>query len=87
MRELTSKEVVYWNRLRNLSFVEVEQLDTKKPNKASLSKMTEAFINGLQRDFPATTYTIGKIGYKLQSEKNPNNKCAFCQVFHKHFIA
>lgn len=80
MREFTDKELVYWNRLRQVQTVELEDLASRKPAKASLGKMTEAFISGLQRDFPATTYTISKIGYKLQSDRHEHSKCAFCQV-------
>lgn len=80
MRELTSKEIAFWNRFRNVSFVELRDLGTGLPNKASIGKMTEAFIQKLQRDFPATTYTIGKIGGKLTSIKNAETKCSFCQV-------
>jgi cytoplasmic tRNA 2-thiolation protein 2 len=80
MRELTSKEIAYWNVLRNVPFVEQRELGSGLPNKASIGKMTEAFIQKLQRDFPATTYTIGKIGGKLSSIKNAQTQCSFCQV-------
>lgn len=80
MREFISKEVAFWNRLNGSTFIEIEDLMTKKPVKSSISKITEQFINNLQKDYPATTYTISKIGYKLQNQTEFKKRCLFCQV-------
>lgn len=80
MREFVSKEIAYWNRLSNGAYVEIEDLMTRRSAKASIGKICEQFINHLQKDYPATTYTIGKIGYKLQNQNDLKKPCAFCQV-------
>lgn len=80
MREFISKEVVFWNNLVGCRYVVIEDLMTKKSAKSSIAKITEQFINYLQKDYPATTYTIGKIGYKLQNQNNLKRKCVFCNV-------
>lgn len=54
-------------------------LGTKKSPKASLNKLTEAFVNNLQTDFPATVYTIYKISAKIEPKRLPS-KCALCSV-------
>ena len=80
MREFISKEITFWNKLNNNDFVEIEDLMTKKSSKSSIGKITEQFVNYLQKDYPATTYTISKIGYKLQNQNELKKKCLFCQV-------
>lgn len=79
MREFVSKEIAFWNRLSNAAFVEIEDLLTKRSAKASIGKICEQFINYLQKDYPSTTYTIGKMVYKLENQ-NELKRCAFCQV-------
>ena len=80
MREFLGKEITFYNRLLDCDFVEIEDLQTRKASKSSISKITEQFINYLQKDYPATTYTITKIGYKLQNQNDLKRVCFFCQV-------
>jgi hypothetical protein len=51
-----------------------------KPTKSSIAKITEQFINNLQKDYPSTTYTIGKIANKLQNQNDVKKRCFFCKV-------
>jgi cytoplasmic tRNA 2-thiolation protein 2 len=80
LREFVSKEITFYNRMRNVWFNSSLDLGTKLNKKASLGKMTESFINGLQTEFPATVYTIFRIATKLRPSTINDKKCLFCST-------
>lgn len=80
MREFIKKEVLFWNILRGTEPVEWSTITTFKSNKASLMKLTESYINGLEHDFPATVYTIFKTGNKLKFPDPNGVICKLCKV-------
>eukprot|EP00112_Aurelia_sp_Birch-Aquarium-sp1_P006914 Seg1755.4 transcript_id=Seg1755.4/GoldUCD/mRNA.D3Y31 product="Cytoplasmic tRNA 2-thiolation protein 2-B" protein_id=Seg1755.4/GoldUCD/D3Y31 len=83
MRELTSKEVAFYNRLSNIEPIVTEGLDTKVAQNASLQRQTEAFVTNLQADFPSTVSTIFRTGDKLtlnEELKSTEETCVMCQT-------
>ena len=80
LREFVSKEIEFYNNLQKIYYDEVENLGTKKSVKASLSKLSESFINGLSNDFPATVYTLFKISSKVEPSQGSDQKCLLCGV-------
>eukprot|EP00794_Sanderia_malayensis_P008978 gene8978-9936_t len=82
MRELTTKEVAFYNNIESIEPVSVHSLDTMEPNNASLQKQTEAFISNLQASFPSTVSTIFRTGDKLSLPEETMNQdsCILCKV-------
>lgn len=79
LREFVSKEITFYNQLKSIAFYEGPNFGTKQNKKSSLGKLTESFISGLQKDFPATVYTIYKIATKIEPKHLPG-KCILCSV-------
>lgn len=75
-----NKEIAFFNRLKNLSPISRTGLTTKLPSKATIQKLTESFVNSLQKDFPSTTYTIFNTSNKLEESNPGGQKCLLCQV-------
>ncbi|XP_043937640.1 cytoplasmic tRNA 2-thiolation protein 2 isoform X2 [Protopterus annectens] len=65
MRDYSSKEIAFYNKLFNVPSVFVPSLDTKISEKASIHRLTESFICKLQSDFPSTVSTIYRTSEKL----------------------
>lgn len=80
LREFVAKEVLFYNRTQNVTYRESVDFATKQPVKASLGRLSEAFINSLQRDFPATVYTLFKISSKVVPSQTSDDKCELCGV-------
>jgi len=83
MRELTSKEVAFYNRLHDIEPIVNESLDTMVVSKASLQKQTEAFVTNLQATFPSTVSTIFRTGDKLTVSDDlisTGEHCVVCQI-------
>lgn len=80
MREFVKKEVTFWNLMRDNIYVEWIKFTTKTRPNSSIEKLTEFYINGLEKDFPSTVYTIFKTGNKLMKPKEYSKKCHLCQV-------
>jgi cytoplasmic tRNA 2-thiolation protein 2 len=81
MREFVVKEVAYFSRLKNLHPIVVTDLLTKSNVKASIGKVTECFINTLEKDFPATTYSLCRISTKVKSKNDHKDiKCLLCNT-------
>ncbi|RWS17008.1 cytoplasmic tRNA 2-thiolation protein 2-A-like protein [Dinothrombium tinctorium] len=78
LREFVKKEIVFWNQMRKVKYRETQTLTTKRDKNASLSKLTEAFVTSLERDFPATVYTIVRTGNKLKPLEKAEIKCSLC---------
>uniref|UniRef100_A0A8B9GV65 Cytoplasmic tRNA 2-thiolation protein 2 n=1 Tax=Astyanax mexicanus TaxID=7994 RepID=A0A8B9GV65_ASTMX len=85
MRDYSSKEITFYNRLFGVESVFTPSLDTKAPDKASIQRLTESFIIKLQADFPSTVSTIYRTSEKLHTASSPQNssaelsaKCLLC---------
>ncbi|KAK6294668.1 hypothetical protein J4Q44_G00354980 [Coregonus suidteri] len=85
MRDYSSKEIAYYNRMFDIPSVFIPGLDTKAQDKASIQRLTESFVTKLQTDFPSTVSTIYRTSEKLHTACPPKNtntqpsaKCLLC---------
>ncbi|KAL1007142.1 hypothetical protein UPYG_G00082620 [Umbra pygmaea] len=85
MRDYSSKEIAYYNRMFDIASVFIPSLDTKAQDKASIQRLTESFVTKLQTDFPSTVSTIYRTSEKLHTACPPQNtntqtsdKCLLC---------
>ncbi|XP_031665592.1 cytoplasmic tRNA 2-thiolation protein 2 isoform X2 [Oncorhynchus kisutch] len=85
MRDYSSKEIAYYNRMFDIPSVFIPGLDTKAQDKASIQHLTESFVTKLQTDFPSTVSTIYRTSEKLHTACPPQNtntqpfaKCLLC---------
>ncbi|XP_048886718.1 cytoplasmic tRNA 2-thiolation protein 2 [Brienomyrus brachyistius] len=76
MRDYTSKEIAFYNRMFCVTSVFIPSLDTKVPEKASIQHLTESFVTTLQTDFPSTVSTIYRTSEKLQTASVPQDRDA-----------
>eukprot|EP00013_Stygamoeba_regulata_P001279 CAMPEP_0177638614 /NCGR_PEP_ID=MMETSP0447-20121125/5583_1 /TAXON_ID=0 /ORGANISM="Stygamoeba regulata, Strain BSH-02190019" /LENGTH=325 /DNA_ID=CAMNT_0019140589 /DNA_START=132 /DNA_END=1109 /DNA_ORIENTATION=+ len=81
LREFLPKEIAMYAHLNSLAPVFTPTLTTGAPKKASISKLTEAFINGLQNNptLSHTTHTLLRISEKLDSSLSAGVECALCE--------
>lgn len=81
MREFVAKEIAMYNNICQIESVAIPALGTKTDHRASISRLTEQFVRGLQLDFPSTVSTVFRTGDKLCSNTQliPENKCILCQ--------
>ncbi|XP_062327898.1 cytoplasmic tRNA 2-thiolation protein 2 isoform X1 [Osmerus eperlanus] len=75
MRDYSSKEIAFYNRMFGVPTVFIPALDTKVPDKASIQRLTESFVTKLQADFPATVSTIYRTGEKLHTACPHQTSC------------
>ncbi|XP_062923131.1 cytoplasmic tRNA 2-thiolation protein 2 [Mobula hypostoma] len=85
MREYSSKEIAFYNKLFDVPNVFTPALDTKASDKASIHRLTESFVNKLQTDFPSTVSTVYRTSEKLNTVCSDLNndaeqpeKCLLC---------
>uniref|UniRef100_A0A8C9S2U0 Cytoplasmic tRNA 2-thiolation protein 2 n=1 Tax=Scleropages formosus TaxID=113540 RepID=A0A8C9S2U0_SCLFO len=85
MRDYSSKEIAFYNRMFGVPSLFIPGLDTKTPDKASIQRLTESFVTRLQADFPSTVSTIYRTSEKLQTsggthsaDAEPAGKCLLC---------
>ncbi|KAF5895559.1 cytoplasmic tRNA 2-thiolation protein 2-like [Clarias magur] len=84
MRDYSSKEIGFYNRLFRVPSVFIPGLDTKTAEKASIQRLTESFVVKLQADFPSTVSTVYRTSEKLNtacpqsSSEEPAEKCLLC---------
>ncbi|XP_067854153.1 cytoplasmic tRNA 2-thiolation protein 2 isoform X2 [Heptranchias perlo] len=85
MREYSSKEIAFYNKLFDVPNVFTPALDTKASDKASIHRLTESFVNKLQTDFPSTVSTVYRTSEKLSTACSDFNygaeqteKCLLC---------
>nr|XP_046204231.1 cytoplasmic tRNA 2-thiolation protein 2-like [Oncorhynchus gorbuscha] len=85
MRDYSSKEIAYYNRMFDIPSVFIPGLDSKAQDKASIQRLTESFVTKLQTDFPSTVSTIYRTSEKLHTACLPQNtntqpsaKCLLC---------
>ncbi|XP_075795995.1 cytoplasmic tRNA 2-thiolation protein 2 isoform X1 [Pelodiscus sinensis] len=67
MREYSAKEIAFYNRLFGVPTVLTPALDTRAPEKASIHRVIERFLYGLQAEFPSTVSTVYRTGEKLSA--------------------
>nr|XP_036849771.1 cytoplasmic tRNA 2-thiolation protein 2 isoform X2 [Manis javanica] len=85
MRDHTLKEVAFYNRLFGVPSVFTPAVDTKAPEKASIHRLTEAFMLRLQAQFPSTVSTVYRTSEKLvkaprdgRAAGPPGPRCLLC---------
>lgn len=78
MRDVSGKEVAVYAHLHRLATVERRSWATAAEPLASLHRLTEEFLVGLQQDFPATIPTIFKTGDKLVAPQDEGEGCVLC---------
>lgn len=80
MREFTSEEVALFNERRGIAIQQKSRnTSTSAHVRGSVAQLTESFVNGLQRDFPATVSTIWRTGDKITSLSGMGlGACALC---------
>lgn len=81
LREFPANEVAMYASLNGLEAISIPNFTTLTPEGASIERLTESFIAGLQVDFPSTTSTVFRTGDKLTvvGEDSPK-KCALCEA-------
>uniref|UniRef100_A0A8C8RKL6 Cytoplasmic tRNA 2-thiolation protein 2 n=1 Tax=Pelusios castaneus TaxID=367368 RepID=A0A8C8RKL6_9SAUR len=67
MREHSAKEIAFYNRLFEIPTVFTPALDTKAREKASIHRLIERFLCGLQAEFPSTVSTVYRTSEKLSA--------------------
>ncbi|XP_066273775.1 cytoplasmic tRNA 2-thiolation protein 2-like [Branchiostoma lanceolatum] len=86
MRDFIAKEISMYNTICQLESVFLPTLSTRAAEKASIGHLTEAFISGLQVNFPSTVSTVFRTGAKLCVSQDPENmpegheRCAMCKA-------
>uniref|UniRef100_A0A4W4GZ13 Cytoplasmic tRNA 2-thiolation protein 2 n=1 Tax=Electrophorus electricus TaxID=8005 RepID=A0A4W4GZ13_ELEEL len=85
MRDYSSKEIAFYNRLFGVRSLFISGLGTKTSDKASIQQLTESFVIKLQADFPSTVSTIYRTSEKLHTACPPQtsgavaaDKCLLC---------
>lgn len=78
MREFTSKEVALFNHHSGVRHRVQRTPSTGRDSRASISRLTESFLNGLQEDFPSTISTVWRTGDKLVSRTSSTTLCKLC---------
>ena len=82
MREFMTKEIALYNFFNNVETVLIPTLGTMSHSHASIDRLTEDFVSGLQADFPFTVSTIFRTGDKLSVKEVSEDvaACALCGV-------
>lgn len=82
MREFMTKEIALYNFFNSVDTVTISTLGTMSHSYASIDRLTEEFVSGLQADFPFTVSTIFRTGDKLSVKESTDDvtACALCGV-------
>ena len=82
MREFMMKEIALYNFFNRIETVSVRKLASMTHSHASIDRLTEVFVSGLQADFPFTVSTIFRTGDKLSVKESTDDQsaCALCGV-------
>ena len=82
MREFMTKEVALYNFFHNVDTVLIPTLGTMSHSHASIDRLTEDFVSGLQANFPFTVSTIFRTGDKLSVKEISEDvaACALCGI-------
>jgi hypothetical protein len=73
LRELTSKEIAFYNYYNN-NRLAILHLDHLISFNSTIHDLTESFIVGLQSGYPTTVPTIFRVGEKVAETKNIDEK-------------
>jgi len=73
LKDSLLKEVSFYNRVNKIEEIFIPSISTMVDSKKSINLLTEAFLNGLQVDFPSTFHAILGIGEKLKTPTGDNN--------------
>ncbi|KAK6092891.1 Cytoplasmic tRNA 2-thiolation protein 2 [Batrachochytrium dendrobatidis] len=79
MRDILSKEIGIFNRLSKLETVAHSSLTTFMAPKASISRLSQDFIVGLEKEFPATVSTVARTAFKIQTNHLSKKQCPLCE--------
>ncbi|XP_067001617.2 cytoplasmic tRNA 2-thiolation protein 2-A isoform X2 [Anabrus simplex] len=83
LRDLTSKEIVFYNIFNDMEAIHCPSFGTKSDPYCSIQKLTEKFIVELQNEFPSTISTVFRTGEKLSADNlshTPEESCVLCQA-------
>ena len=82
MREFMTKEIALYNFFNNVETLLIPTLGTMSHSHASIDRLTEDFVSGLQADFPFTVSTIFRTGDKLSVKEVSEDvtACALCGI-------
>lgn len=80
LREFTKKEIEFYNCFNQVSSFSVPSFSTKASTHASVNRLTQEFLLGLQAGFPSTISTVVRTGDKLSSNvgNTCNEACSLC---------
>ena len=80
MREFTKKEIEFYNHFNGVSSSSLPSFSTMESPYASVDRLTQEFIFGLQAVFPSTVSTVLRTGDKLSSHINDSQyaSCSIC---------
>ncbi len=81
MRDFLLKEIVVYNYHSHNTSLSITTFSTQKPNKSSIFHLAEAFVNGLQADYPQTVHTLLKSEEKLSVPERVAYYCAVSLEF------
>ncbi|KAG1657747.1 Cytoplasmic tRNA 2-thiolation protein 2-B [Nymphon striatum] len=79
MRELLSKEIAFYNFIHKIPFAPNVEIATETNLNSSIQRLTEEFINGLQRDFPSTKLSV-KCIWRLHISCRGQHTFYFCMI-------
>ncbi|XP_065180116.1 cytoplasmic tRNA 2-thiolation protein 2-B-like [Sycon ciliatum] len=81
LREFSSKELGFYCHHRQVQVIQPLEIATKVPENASLDRLTEAFVLGLQANFPSTVSTVFRTSEKLSVAGGAavsDERCVLC---------
>ncbi|KAJ1961028.1 Cytoplasmic tRNA 2-thiolation protein 2 [Dipsacomyces acuminosporus] len=80
MRDCITKEIAFFNRWTRQRSAVAPTFTTMLPAKASIDRLTEAFVVGLDRDFPSTVSTVCRTLQKLEPRQEALHSlpCIMC---------
>jgi len=80
MKDMLSKEIGIYNQFVGLDDVYIQSVTSMMHAKASIERLTEDFIVGLEKEFPSTVSTIARTGAKLTPSDSivKENRCIVC---------
>ncbi|XP_046394391.1 cytoplasmic tRNA 2-thiolation protein 2 isoform X2 [Ischnura elegans] len=84
LKEFMSKEIAFFCVLNKLVPVTVPSLCTKASRMASIRRLTEDFLHGLQADFPSTFSSVIKTGDKLAPPMPAQQRCTLCKILQRY---
>uniref|UniRef100_A0A1B6JV90 Cytoplasmic tRNA 2-thiolation protein 2 n=1 Tax=Homalodisca liturata TaxID=320908 RepID=A0A1B6JV90_9HEMI len=80
LRDLSKKELVFYNVFHNLKSAHVPSLSTKADVHSSIQKLTESFLCELQDGFPSTLSTVFRVADKLTTTPGERDVCPLCKT-------